>query len=100
MPSGGRRVPGPGKTIGRPRKKPRLTAEEFEAMAQEQGCMCALCSEPGSVGGLVVDIDDLRQSVRGLLHPRCKAFLTLGCDNPFRFQKAIAYLGQKAAAQP
>jgi Recombination endonuclease VII len=95
MPNGGRR---PG--AGRPRKKPRLTAEEFEAMVQQQGGMCALCSEPGSVGGLVVDIDNLRKRVRGLLHPRCKTFLALGCDNPLRFQKAIAYLGQKAEAQP
>ena len=40
-----RRVPGPGKKIGRPWKKPRLTAEEFEAMVQEQSGMCALCSD-------------------------------------------------------
>lgn len=53
MPSGGKRVPGPGKQLGRP-PKPRLTAEEFEAMVQEQGGLCALCSEPGSAGGLAV----------------------------------------------
>ena len=81
---------------GRP-KKPRLTAEEFEAKVQEQGGMCALCSEPGSIGGLVVDRDDLKKRVRGLVHPKCKAFLALGRDNPFRFQMAITYLGQKAA---
>jgi hypothetical protein len=52
MPKGGRRVPGPGKKLGRPRKRLRLTAEEFEAMVQEQSGMCALCSEPGSTGGL------------------------------------------------
>jgi len=99
MPPGGKRVPGPGKRIGRPRNT-RLTTEEFEAMVQEQGGLCALCSEPGSVGGLVVDIDGLRNSVRGMLHPQCKAFLALGRDNPRRFQMAIAYLEQRAAAPP
>lgn len=99
MPSGGKRVPGPGKRMGRP-GNPRLTAEEFEAMVQEQNGLCALCSEPGSVGGLVVDIDGLRKSVRGMLHPKCKAFLALGHDNPRRFQMAITYLEQRAAATP
>jgi|SRR5712691_175218 len=58
------------------------------------GSMCALCSEPGSTGGLVIDTDDLRKKVRGLVHPKCKAFLALGRDNPLRFQMAITYLGQ------
>jgi len=99
MPSGGKRVPGPGKQLGRPRTS-RLTDEEFEAIVQEQGGNCALCSEPGSVGGLEVDIDGLKKSVRGLLHPKCKAFLALGRDNPRRFQMAINYLEQRAAAPP
>ena len=59
-----------------------------------------MCLEPGSVGGLEVDTDGLRQSVRGMLHPKCKAFLVLGRDNPRRFQMAIAYLEQRAAAPP
>jgi hypothetical protein len=37
MPSGGRRVPGPGKQMGRP-PKPRLTAEE-----SENKVACVLC---------------------------------------------------------
>lgn len=93
MPSGGKRVPGPGKRLGRP-GKPQLTAEEFEAMVQEQGGTCALCSEPGSIGGLVLDSDDLKKKVRGLVHPKCKAFLALGRDNPLRFEMAITYLGR------
>jgi len=79
---------------------PRLTQEELEALIQEQVGLCALCAEPGSVGGLVADIDGLRKSVRGMLHPKCKAFLVLGRDNPRRFQMAIAYLEQRAAAPP
>jgi len=94
MPSGGKRAGAGRKPL------PRLTPEEFEAMVQEQGGMCALCSEPGSVGGLVVDIDGLRRSVRGMLHPNCKDFLALGRDNPRRFQMAITYLEQRAAAPP
>jgi hypothetical protein len=95
MPSGGRRVPGPGKRLGRPTNV-RLTAEEFEAMVQEQGGACALCLEPGSAGGLVVDRDDLKKRIRGLVHPKCKAFLALGQDNPLRFSMAITYLGRRA----
>lgn len=79
---------------------PKLTQEEIEALIQEQGGLCALCSEPGSVGGLEVDIDGLRKSVRGMLHPKCREFLALGRDNPRRFQMAIAYLEQRAAAPP
>lgn len=99
MPSGGKREPGPGKQIGRP-KKLQLSAEEFKALVQEQNGLCALCSEPGSIGGLVVDIDGLRKSVRGMLHPDCKTLLALGRDNPRRFQMAITYLEQRAAAPP
>ena len=78
----------------------KLTEEEVEALIQEQAGLCALCSEPGSVGGLVVDMDGLRKSVRGMLHPKCKEFLALGRDNPRRFQAAIAYLEQRSAAPP
>src|SRR5712692_5000878 len=90
-----------GKRAGAGRKTdPRLTPEELDALIQEQGGLCALCSEPGSVGGLVVDIEGLRKSVRGLLHPKCKEFLALGRDNPRRFQMAITYLEQRSAAPP
>jgi hypothetical protein len=95
MPWGGKRVAGPGKYLGRP-PSARLTAEEFDAMVQEQGDACALCSEPGSAGGLVVDVDLLRKRIRGLLHPQCKTFLALGRDNPLRFQLAIRYLERRA----
>jgi hypothetical protein len=52
--------------------------------------------------GLVVDIDDLnidnlKKRARGLVHPKCKAFLALGRDNPLRFSMAITYLRKKAA---
>ena len=94
MPSGGKRD-GAGR-----KPDPKLTQEQLEALIQEQGSLCALCSEPGSVGGLVVDIDGLRKSVRGMLHPKCKAFLALGRDNPRRFQMAISYLEQRSAAPP
>src|SRR5216684_743212 len=94
-------MPWGGKRAGAGRKTdPRLTPEELDALIQEQGGLCALCSEPGSIGGLEVDIDGLRKSVRGLLHPKCKEFLALGRDNPRRFQMAITYLEQKAAAPP
>ena len=45
-------------------------------------------------------MDGLRKSVRGMLHPKCKEFLALGRDNPRRFQMAITYLEQRAAAPP
>jgi hypothetical protein len=65
-------------------------------MAQEQGGACALCLEPGSAGGLVVDRDDLKKRIRGLVHPKCKAFLASGRDDPVRFSMAITYLGRRA----
>jgi hypothetical protein len=81
------------KTEGAGRKTTsRLTSEEFDAMVQAQSGVCALCSEPGSVGDLVVDRDDLKRKVPGLLHSKCKAFLALGRDHPLRFQMATAYL--------
>jgi hypothetical protein len=64
-------------------------------MVQEQDGLCALCSEPGSADGLVVDGDDLRKRIRGLVHRKCKTFLALGRDNHLRFQRAITYLGQE-----
>jgi hypothetical protein len=67
------------------------------AQVQEQSGMCALGSEPGSAGGLVVDTDDLRKRIRGLLHRKCKTFLSLGRDNPLRFQMAITYLERKGS---
>src|SRR6266849_4874836 len=94
-------MPWGGKRAGAGRKTdPRLTPEELDALIQEQGSLCALCSEPGSIGGLELDIDGLRKSVRGMLHPECKDFLALGRDNPRRFQMAITYLEQRAAAPP
>jgi hypothetical protein len=54
----------------------------------------------GSTSGLVIDTDDLRKKVRGLVHPKCKAFLALGRDNALRFQMAITYLEQRSAAPP
>jgi hypothetical protein len=90
MPLGGKR-PGAGR-----KPLPQVSSEEFEAMVKEQMGMCALCSEPGSVG-LVVDRDGLSKKTRGLLHPKCKAFLSLGRDNPLRFQMAIRYLVQRTS---
>jgi len=96
---GGKRIAGPGKYLGRP-PNARLTAEEFDARVQEQGGMCALCSEPGSAGGLVIDVDLLCKRIRGLVHPKCKTFLALGRDNPLRFQMAITYLELTAPTLP
>jgi len=88
-------MPWGGKRAGAGRKAlPRLTPEEFDLMVKEQGGMCALCSEPGSAGGLVIDRDELKKRIRGLLHPKCKTFLALGRDNPLRFKMAITYLGR------
>jgi Recombination endonuclease VII len=86
-----------GKRAGSGRKPlPRLSPDEFNMMVQAQDRMCALCSDPGSIGGLVVDVDGLNKTIRGLVHPKCKAFLALGRDNPHRFQMAISYLGKTA----
>jgi hypothetical protein len=44
----------------------------------------------------MVDRDDLKKRIRGLVHPKCKAFLALGRDNPLKFSMAITYLGRKS----
>jgi hypothetical protein len=46
-------------------------------MVQEQGGLCALCSEPGSADGLVVDADDLRKKIRGLVHRKMQDLILL-----------------------
>jgi len=33
----------------------QLSSEEFETLAQQQGGLCAPCSQPGSAGGLVME---------------------------------------------
>ena len=86
-------MPCGGKRRGSGRKPlPRLTKDEFGAKVREQRGLCALCSDPGSVGGLVIDADAIRRKVRGLIHPKCKRVLALVCDDPIRLKKAIDYL--------
>jgi len=85
-------MPWGGKRAGAGRKAlPRLTPEEFDLMVKEQGGMCALCSEPGSAGGLVIDRDELKKRI-----PACcsRTFLASGRGNPLRFKMAITYLGR------
>jgi len=120
MPRGGKRVPGPGKRIGRPPKPAPLITEEsllhlirspksidrllelrlkrftmtkaqFQTMLAEQHGRCALCNEP-LAHGWVIDHDHLTLRVRGLLHGRCNTLLGFANEDPRRLEAAIAYL--------
>jgi hypothetical protein len=52
------------------------------------------------MGGLVVDKDDVKKRISGLVHPKCKAFLALGRHNHLRFSMAFTYLGPSTARTP
>ena len=94
MPSGGRRVPGPGKQMGRP-PKPGLPLKSSRRWSKNK-VACVLCVlNPAAPA--VVDTDDLRKKIRGLVHRKCQTFLVLGRDNPLRFQRAITYLERKGS---
>jgi len=120
MPRGGRRIPGPGKRIGRPPKalvpisdadivtalrapqaierllelrlrKFGLSRDQYETMLSEQKGRCALCHEPLS-SRWVIDHCHVTMKVRGLLHSNCNTLLGLANEDPRRLKLAITYL--------
>jgi len=111
MPRGGRRIPSPGKKLGRPRKpkqallsqelatellkirlnKWRITPADFQRQLEAQQGRCAICEEL-LTDGWVIDHDHMTLQIRGLLHTRCNMLLGMAKDDPVRLEKAAAYL--------
>jgi hypothetical protein len=77
-----------------------LTVEQYEAMLQRQGEVCAVCGE-GEVGGwdLAVDHDHRTGHVRGLLCRRCNVGIGLLRDDPQLLAAATRYLGSVASSR-
>lgn len=76
-----------------------LTEEEYEAMRERQGGVCAICGEKSKNGRLAVDHVHGPNTVRGLLCSLCNTGLGLFKDDPDRLAAAIEYLksGGKSA---
>jgi hypothetical protein len=67
-------------------------------MVQEQGGLCALCSEPGSADGLVVDADDLRKKIRGLVHRKMQDLSCSRLGQPTQIPKGNHLSGARRVA--
>jgi hypothetical protein len=82
------------------RSKYGITSEEYEAMLQEQGGVCAICRRGPEVskhGRLAVDHDHGTDAVRALLCSSCNVALGLFQDDPDVLMAAVGYLIQYAA---
>lgn len=75
-----------------------ITAEEYDAMFQAQGGVCAICKQPETrnlgegVVNMGVDHDHRTGAVRGLLCHRCNTIMGMLEDDPALLTKMIAYL--------
>lgn len=76
----------------------KMTYDDFLAMAEAQGGLCAICGEQPSSGqtkrcrGLYIDHDHATGKVRGLLCTNCNNGIGHFKDSIARLLKAIDYL--------
>jgi hypothetical protein len=70
-----------------------IELEEFEAMFEAQGGVCAICGEPPVVGRrLSVDHEHDSDQVRGLLCQKCNAAIGMLGDDPEVIERAAQYI--------
>jgi len=70
-----------------------LSQEEYDAMLDRQGGVCAICrKKPDKGKPLCVDHCHVTGLVRGLLCHKCNSVLAFGHDDPDILRAAIAYL--------
>jgi hypothetical protein len=70
-----------------------LSLEEYDAMLDRQGGVCAICKKKPDEGKpLFIDHCHVTGMVRGLLCHKCNMVLAFGNDNPDILHAAIAYL--------
>lgn len=75
-----------------------IEPEQYNAMGEEQGWVCAICGKPSPEGfRLAVDHDHKTHKVRGLLCSRCNQGLGKFLDDPLLLLKAIEYLRREYA---
>lgn len=79
------------------KKNHGITPEEFQAMSDAQGGVCAICGKPPkggktSTGNLHVDHDHKTKKNRGLLCHKCNPALGQFADSIELLQRAIEYL--------
>ncbi len=70
-----------------------LSKEEYDAMCDRQGGVCAICgNKPAEGERLAVDHDHVSGQVRGLLCRGCNTGLGQFTDDPSRLRAAAEYL--------
>lgn len=72
-----------------------LTLDQFDAMKERQGNVCAVCKEPFD-GYVAVDHDHTTGKVRGLLHRRCNTMVGMARDNYMTLDSAARYVERTA----
>lgn len=72
----------------------KITADEYDAMLERQGGVCAICKKECTSGNrLAVDHDHSTGRVRGLLCMHCNTLLGSAKDSSNTLSSAIEYLG-------
>ena len=85
------------------RKLYGISPEEYAALLNQQGGVCAICHEPetemlrGKIRLLAVDHDHVNGRVRGLLCHDCNLGIGRFRDRPDLLMAAIMYLGGQHA---
>ena len=74
-----------------------ITAQQYDALLQEQGGGCAVCSRLPEARPLQVDHDHATEAIRGLLCANCNSALGHAKDDIDRLRALIAYLEQHSA---
>ena len=77
-----------------------ISLEEYDAMLDRQGGVCAICKKKPDAGkALFVDHCHVTGMVRGLLCGKCNSVLAFGNDDPDILRAAIAYLQAALASE-
>lgn len=82
----------PGRIWARNLSRYGMTAEDYAALSDAQGGVCAVCGRPPSRTRLAVDHDHETGRVRGLLCQHCNRGLGLLGDDPTLMRKLAAYV--------
>lgn len=70
--------------------------QEYEALLQQQGGVCAVCGAPPNGRRLDVDHEHETGEVRGLLCSGCNLIVGHSKDNGTRLRQVAQYLDAKA----